>query len=138
MKTFFDTSAFAKRFIQENGSAHVEEICQQTTELGLSIVCIPELISAMNRRRREKVLSDDDYEKIKTTLTNEIKDATIVNITNSVISHSTKLLESNILRAMDSLHIACAMEWNAEAFVTADKQQLEAARRAGLSAILVG
>jgi predicted nucleic acid-binding protein len=33
---------------------------------------------------------------------------------------------------MDALHIACALEWGAEVFVSADARQLAAARRAGL------
>jgi len=54
MKTFFDSSAFAKRVIEEEGSNEVDRICRNTSTLGLSIICIPEIISALNRRVREK------------------------------------------------------------------------------------
>ena len=37
------------------------------------------------------------------------------------------------LRGMDALHIACAVEWGAELFVSSDKAQLAAAKKAGLS-----
>jgi len=33
---------------------------------------------------------------------------------------------------LDALHIACALEWGAELFVSSDQQQLRAAKRAGL------
>jgi predicted nucleic acid-binding protein len=33
---------------------------------------------------------------------------------------------------MDALHIACAIEWGADVFLSADARQLAAARRAGL------
>ena len=49
MKIFFDSSAFAKRYIDEPGSDSVEAICQNATELALSVICMPEIISAMNR-----------------------------------------------------------------------------------------
>ena len=39
-----------------------------------------------------------------------------------------KLLETNILRAMDALHVACALEWPVELFATADIRQLKAAK----------
>jgi len=56
MKTFLDSSAFAKRFVDETGSDKVEETCAQASELGLSVICVPEIISALNRRRRERSL----------------------------------------------------------------------------------
>jgi predicted nucleic acid-binding protein len=59
-------------------------------------------------------------------------------ITPSVVSRSVKLLEANVLRAMDSLHVACALEWQAELFVTADRRQLKAAKNAGLITEYIG
>lgn len=35
MKAYLDSSAFAKRFIEEIGSDGVESICAQASELGL-------------------------------------------------------------------------------------------------------
>jgi hypothetical protein len=35
MKLFLDSSAFAKRFVEEPGSLEVETLCSQATELGL-------------------------------------------------------------------------------------------------------
>ena len=133
MKTFFDTSAFAKRYVLEEGSQIVEDICLETTSLGLSIICVPELISAFNRKLKEKTLIPEDYNILKSRLTEEIEDAIIINLTPSVVNTSITLLESNNLRAMDSLHVACAIEWNAELFVSSDYRQIEAAQNAGLS-----
>ena len=132
MKTYFDSSVYVKRFIEEEGSDIVEKICLQTTSLGLSIICVPEIISALNRSVREKYISHKYYHFIKSQLFTELKDVVILNITQQVISRSVKLLEKNILRAMDSLHVACAIEWQADLFVSADKRQIEVARKAGL------
>lgn len=41
-------------------------------------------------------------------------------------------IEASPVRAMDALHVACALEWDAELFASADKQQLSAAKKAGL------
>lgn len=137
MKAYFDTSAYAKRFIREAGSDRVDDICMQTTDLGLGVICLPELVSALNRRRREGILSESDYSTIKTILSDEIRDATIINLTDNVILRSVRLLEKSPLRAMDSLHIACAIEWQADVFVSADKRQIEAAKQAKLNVIII-
>lgn len=137
MKTFFDSSAFAKRFVEEKGSAVVEEICINTTSLALSIICVPEIISGLNRQLREKNIKRSDYNIAKARLLEEIEDIIILNITPGVISKSTELLETNALRAMDALHIACAIEWKPDVFVTSDMRQTEAAKKAGLQVYLV-
>jgi len=132
VKTFFDSSAFAKRYIEEKGSQLVDDICYKATEVCLSVICVPEIISALNRRLREKRLSPRDYRTIKQHLSDDVRDAVIINLTSEVIRMSTKLLESSPLRAMDAIHVACASVWKSELFVSSDKQQLSAAKKAGL------
>ncbi len=44
MKVFFDSSSYAKRFLDEAGSQEVESLCQQADSLGLSILCYPEIL----------------------------------------------------------------------------------------------
>ena len=132
MNTFFDTSAFAKRYVLEAGSDKVEDICMASTSMGLCIICIPEIISAFNHKLREKSISRNDYDMMKNRLNAEIKDAIILNITPAVVQKSISLLELNRLRAMDALHIACAIEWNTDLFVSADHRQIKAAKNYGL------
>ncbi len=132
MKTFFDSSAFAKRYVEEEGSQIVDDICRETTELSLSVICVPEILSALNRRIREKRLSQKDYARIKQYLSDDVRDAMIINLIPEVIAASTKLLEASPLRAMDALHVACAIVWRADLFVSSDKQQVTAAGKAGL------
>ncbi|MFO7889909.1 MAG: type II toxin-antitoxin system VapC family toxin [bacterium] len=133
MKTFFDSSAYAKRYVLERGSDTVDEICQNTDHLALCVICVPEIISALNRKLKEKNLSKHDYSTAKKRLFQEIQDALILNITPTVINKSILILESNQIRAMDSLHIACALEWKAELFVSADTRQIKAAKKSGLT-----
>lgn len=134
MKTCVDSSAFAKRFIEEEGSAKIEDVCSRATELGLSVLCVPEIISALNRRRREGNLTLAQYRQAKQRLLEDVRDADIIQLTPGVIATSIEVLESTPLRGADALHIACAIEWGAELFVSSDKAQLTAAKKAGLSA----
>jgi uncharacterized protein len=138
MKLAVDSSAFAKRYIQEEGSEDIDLFLRRASDLALCIILVPEIISGLNRRLKENSLSKKDYRRAKSQLLEDVHDATLIQLTPSVIAHSVKLLENNVLRAMDALHVACALQWHADLFVTSDKRQLIAARNAGLSSEFIG
>lgn len=100
--------------------------------VGIGVICMPEIISALNRRLREKSISHQDYAIIKQRFAGDVRDTAVVNLTQTVLSACITILEASFCRAMDALHVACAMEWKAELFVSADKEQIAAARKAGL------
>ncbi len=133
MKIFFDSSAFAKRYIEESGSSIVEELCSNATELGLSIICVPEIISALNRCIREKSLTQKQYRQAKNLLAKEVADVTIIQVSPEIINKAMYALETNIIDTLDALHLASAMYWRADLFVSSDKQQLEAAKNLNLT-----
>ena len=133
MKTFFDSSAFAKRYVDEPGSQAVDTLCAAATDLALSVVCIPEIISALNRCVRQRDLSPRQYQTAKEHLSKDIRDIVIVNLTPYVVLTCTTILEASPVRAMDALHVACAVQWGADLFVSADKKQISAAKKAGLT-----
>jgi predicted nucleic acid-binding protein len=134
MKAFLDSSAFAKRFVNEEGSDAVEALCAQADALGLSVICLPEVAFALNRRLRERLLTPVQYRLAKQRLVDDVRDADIIQLTPSVVGSAIRILEASPVRAMDALHIACALEWGAGIFVSADTRQMAAARRAGLKA----
>lgn len=132
MKLFFDSSAFIKKFVQEQGSLEVDEFCQQTSMLGLSIICLPEMMSALNRKVREGSLSREDYLNLKEEIADVIKDIQIIDLVPDVLENTINLLENNMLRSLDALHLSCAIAWKSELFVSSDKRQIEAAKNSGL------
>lgn len=132
MKLFLDSSALAKRYIQEVGSDRVEELLAQASALGVSVLAFPEVTSALCRRQREKVLTAEQYRTAKEALVADVGDAEIVHLTDAVVISAVGLLEEARLRAADALHVACAREWGAGLFVSADGHQCTAARAAGL------
>ncbi|MAF27386.1 MAG: type II toxin-antitoxin system VapC family toxin [Gemmatimonadota bacterium] len=132
MKIFFDSSAFAKRYVDEKGSDKVERLCGKASALALSVISPPEIVSALNRRLREGSLSRSQYRDAKARLSLEVADATIVNLLPAVVADAIRILETNPVRAMDALHVACALQWDTELFVSSDSRQLKAARKAKL------
>lgn len=137
MKTFFDSSALAKRYVEEAGSQAVDDICERATTLALSVLCVPEIISALNRRLREKRLTRQNYSTAKSRLSMDVADAAVIDLTPEVVSRSILLLETNDLRTLDAIHVACALEWGAEEFVSADERQVKAARKSGLKTTFI-
>ncbi len=62
----------------------------------------------------------------------DIEDAALCDLAPPVLAQTISALENNQLRAMDAIHIGSAVILKADVFVSADKQQGEAAAWAGL------
>src|SRR4029077_8869463 len=96
-----DSSALAKRYIEEKGSDRLQAIISSASALGVSVICIPELISALCRRRRETRLSNRQYRDAKAAVFADIEDASVIGISEEVIARSVELLEHFPLRSAD-------------------------------------
>jgi len=132
MRLYLDSSALAKRYIDEPGAARVRACLASAGELFLSVLTLPEVAAALNRLRREGRLSDAAYESCKGRLLADLADASVVSLTPGLLSVAVRCLESAPLRAADAVHVACALEVAPDRFVSADRRQCEAARAMGL------
>lgn len=132
MRVFFDSSAFAKRYVQEAGTESVLSWCERATEIGLAGIALPEIISAFCRLQREGKITQAQYQQLKSSLLSDVEDLAICDLTVGVIRQAILSLEANALRGMDAIHIGCAVALQAELFVSADTRQCEAAVCAGL------
>jgi len=135
VKAFFDTSAFAKRYIAERASEKVIALCEQADDLVVSVVCLPELISALCRLVREKKLARADYRKLRGIVAADLGDVDICQITSHILDTTIPLLETHPLRSTDALHVACALAVKPDIFVSADHRQVLAARKSGLKTV---
>ncbi len=137
MRVFFDSSAFAKRYLREDGTELVLSWCDQATELCLSGIALPEIISAFCRLQRENLITPLQYRRLKTMLMADITDAAICDLTPEVIRSTVIALENNVLRGMDAIHVGSAVTLKADVFVSADARQCSAAQQAGLRVVRV-
>ena len=135
MRIYFDSSAFAKRYVAEPGTDEVLAWCERASQLALSVVAVPELISAFCRLQREGRLTEVQYQIIKRTLMLDIADALICDTTPQVIQHAVKALENHTLRGMDAIHLGAAFACTAEVFISADARQCRAAEAFGLQVV---
>lgn len=132
MRVFFDPSAFVKRYVREAGTDAVLEWCDRATEIGLSGIALPEIISAFCRLRREARIDDTQYRQLKSLLLADIGDAALCDLTPTVLAQAVSSLETNMLRGMDAIHIGSAVVLKADVFISADQRQRSAAAQAGL------
>lgn len=132
MRVFFDSSAFVKRYVSEAGTEAVLTWCDRASEIGLSGIALAEIVSAFCRLRREDQIDDTQYRQLKSLLLADIEDAAICDLTPEVLAKSIGLLETNVLRGMDAIHIGSAVALKADVFISADQRQCDAANRAGL------
>ena len=138
MRLFLDSSALAKRYVAEPGSDLLLARSQQAAEVLISVLCAPELISGFNRLRREGRLSTSQYGKLKRELAADAREATVVEMTQAVVSRTVFCLEKTPLRASDAIHVASAIESMCELCLTAARRQHKAALAVGLPAEWIG
>lgn len=132
MKVFFDSSAMTKRYVEEAGSGRVDELLLSADALGVSVLCVPEVVSALCRRRREGTLALEEYSRARQSLWMDAKDANVVVFNDRVLARAIWLLERFVLRSLDAIQIASSLEWSADVFVSADERQCTAAQASGL------
>ena len=135
MNLFADSSALAKRYIADEQSEQFDGLLQSASSLAVSVLCLPEIISALCRRRRERFLTASQYAAAKAALETDLADAAIIAIIDEVLLRGIDLLEKSPLRASDAIQISSALVWGADVFTSADARQCAAAKAAGLKVV---
>ncbi len=98
----------------------------------LSVLCVPEIASALNRRLREKYLTRQEYSRAKQRLFQDARDAATVELSPDLVWLSIEILENSPVRTLDAIQIASAIACEADLFVSADRRQIAAAKAARL------
>jgi predicted nucleic acid-binding protein len=122
-------------YIADEKSEALDQLLQRATSLTVSILCVPEIISALCSRRRERMLTPRQYAIAKSALESDLTDATVIQITDEVLLNCIDLLETSPLRSSDAIQIASALAWRADVFVSADARQCAAAKASGLDVV---
>lgn len=137
---FFDATAAAKRYFLEVGSDRVNALWSGRDEI-LSLTLLQcELVSALNRKRRERVVPHAAHRRIRKQMGEDAGKMQTVPINAELIERSLKVLDAHPLKALDSLYLAGAL-YLQEAlrspvlFVAADHQLLRAAQSEGLQVL---
>ena len=144
---FIDTSALVRRYDRaEPGSSRVRAICAPARGHTLLVAQIAsvEFASALARKARDRTIRMADRSRLWRLFRAHWRDQYhVVPLTDDAYGQAERLLFRHTLRALDALHIGCALVVAAALpqigleFWTADNQQASAARNEGLTVELV-
>ena len=99
----------------------------EAEEIVISVICPVELFSTLNRLRREKKISTQQYKKLESEIVSDLKHIQVVEVTPGVIRFAIFGLQETTLAAMDAIHIASSKDAQCDLFLTADLRQHKAA-----------
>ena len=137
MILYLDSSALAKRYLSEEGSADVERLVGRAEKVGTSIIARVEVVAALGRARRQKLLDDQPAARLRALFTAHWPSLVRFSLGESTVQRADELAWGMGLRGYDAVHLASALTWReaiAESplFATFDKALGNAARTQGL------
>ena len=141
---FLDTSALAKRYLTENGSNRMRRLLEHRDDGFYQGFLTPlEIASALYRRLRSQEISQDELSVLlRAYVAHSHRDYILIPYSDALIDSASALVARHVLRALDAIQLASALELKdslpAEAlpltFLSADDRLLDAARREHLQA----
>jgi predicted nucleic acid-binding protein len=137
---FWDSSAIIPLCLKEPASDMVKALAEEDGDLVVWWTTRVECISAMARRRRERVLANHAERQAREALNalagvwSEIQPTELLRV------RAERLLMVHSLRAADALQLAAALIWTEEAtsgaqFVCLDQNMREAAMKEGFTVL---
>ena len=134
---YFDTSSLAKAYIEEARSADVDFFLHaQTERVSISELSVLEMRCTVARRQREGRFDAVTAARIWSAFQADVSDGLFDVIRSAAgdFSLATRMIDRVAplpLKTLDAIHLAVAERAEAQAFVTSDKQQLNAANALG-------
>jgi predicted nucleic acid-binding protein len=140
---FADTSALAKLYIAEVGSAWLRSLDLQ--DLTVSALALPEMASALARIEREGLVDRRASARLWLRVRRDFAQWLLIHATDGVLRRAAAILRrsaSTSLLTLDAIQLASALEANQRArrgsgmaivMLTADERLEAAARRYGLA-----
>jgi predicted nucleic acid-binding protein len=135
---YFDTSALAKRYIDEAGRHEALQLLRRHTFVASAVLPI-ELRGALKRRVAEGTIDAARVPAILSRVAADRAHWTLVEVGAEVLAAAETLVATRPLRTLDAIHVASAqlfasrMSLPALLFVSADRRQTEAAAEVGLT-----
>ncbi len=128
MKAFIDTSSLVKKYILEKGSEKLDSLLGEITEIVVSPTCLLEITSVLTRRLKEKSLTNEQADWIKSELKKDYSYFSKVIWNNDLELTGIELIYTHHLKTLDSIQLASACLAKVDLFVTSDKVLGKAAK----------
>lgn len=118
---FFDSSALAKRYVTEKGTAWVQSLTDPASGNSVYVarITLVELVSAVSRRKRNGDLTPVAAAAALSDVRADFaSDYQVIEVTAALVAQAESLAEKHALRGYDAVQLAAAIQVNA-AFVAA-------------------
>ena len=136
------TSALAKRYVTEAGSAWVRALVRRRKSLVVSRIAYAELAATVARLWREAHLDAAARDAFFANLDEDFSRLTVLEVRPAIVARIPELVVRHPLRGYDAVHLASALALVARGgsvdFWSSDRRLTAAARAEGLRATLVG
>lgn len=141
-RAYFDTSVFVRSYVVEPGTSDAIRLLQDHAVISSALAAV-ELASALRRLHRERRLSPRQLDAIEARVVADRRFWTLLDVDRRVLERAEEALRRGMpLRALDAVHLATALTFQAEAdvhlpFMTGDEQQQRAAVALGLDVVFI-
>ena len=139
MIIYSDTSALAKRYLEEPGSHVVREYLDDAEYRYTSAFTELELIAAIEFSKRLRRINSPEYRTITVRLTADFHQGllSLIDINDKILQRAISMIRVRGLKAPDAIQLATALALNKRLahslhFLCADQPLLTAARKEGL------
>jgi len=135
LRIFLDTSALAKRYVEEPGSEELEELLASiATEVFVSTLAFVELASAMGRKLRNKEIEKAKAGEVIRELEEDWFELFVkIPLEDTLAEKAAAIALEYFLKGADSVHLASAQETGAELFVASDNKLIRMAQKIGIN-----
>jgi predicted nucleic acid-binding protein len=131
---FIDTSALAKRYIQEPGSEELDDLfLSVATRVFVSTLALPEFAAALGRKVRDGEILREPAAIALRELEKDWQALFIrIPLTEEIAESAATLATQHPLKGADAAHLATAMATGVSVFVASDQELVRASKKAGL------
>jgi len=122
MILFADTSALAKRYIEESGSDVVDELLSRADILIVSSITRIELNSAFSRRLKDRTLDEKSYKSALGEFNNDFEFIEVIKFDLEAESSAIDNIRKHNMKTLDAIQLSSVKMSKADMFITADKK----------------
>jgi predicted nucleic acid-binding protein len=135
LRIFIDTSALAKRYVQELGSEELEELFSSfETEVFTSTLAFVEFASAMGRKLQNREIAEADVSEAIRELEDDWYEVFVkIPLEDILAEKAAAIALEHSLTGADAVHLAAAKVTDAELFVASDNKLIAVAKKIGIN-----
>jgi predicted nucleic acid-binding protein len=127
MVVFLDTSALAKRYIEETGTEEILSYFNESNQIVLSSITPIEISSVFSRRQREHSFSLEIYDEILTVWKEDQSVFSYTHFDSKLVESAIMIVQKAVIKTLDAIQLASAYCSPIDKFITADKALCRAA-----------